>query len=179
MPLPVLGVAARLLASSGVREAVKKYGVKAVEVAKKQIAKREAAITKSAKSANDKTLGTYKRPRSKAATEMRTANKSPSSRSKVKLKKNSPIGGLGAMTRSTQGGRMKPASSKASELLKKLREKGTSTRSEKMFNEGEKFNQNFNKASGKVNKKMLKMKSGGKVRGAGIARKGVRKARML
>ena len=92
MPLPALGVAARLLASKGTREAVKKYGTKAVDEAKKQIAKRKAAIDKSAKSANDKALGTSARPRSKATTQLRQANKGPSARKKVALKKNSPPG---------------------------------------------------------------------------------------
>ena len=108
MPLPALGVAARLLASKGTREAVKKYGTKAVDEAKKQIAKRQAAIDKSAKGANDKALGTTSRHRSKAATALRTANKGPASRKQTALKKNKPIGIHGAKVRSTQGGKLKP-----------------------------------------------------------------------
>ena len=108
MPLPALGVAAKLLAAKGAREAAKKYGPKAIEAAKKQIAKRQAAIDKSAKGANDKALGTTSRPRSKAATALRTANKGPSSRNKTALKKNKPIGIEGAKVRSTQGGKLKP-----------------------------------------------------------------------
>ena len=108
MPLPALGVAATLLAAKGAREAAKKYGPKAIEAAKKQIAKRQAAIDKSAKGANDKALGTTSRPRSKAATALRTANKGPSSRKQTPLKKNKPIGIEGAKVRSTQGGKLKP-----------------------------------------------------------------------
>ena len=108
MPLPALGVAAKLLAAKGAREAAKKYGPKAIEAAKKQIAKRQAAIDKSAKGANDKALGTTSRPRSKAATALRTANKGPASRKQTALKKNKPIGIEGAKVRSTQGGKLKP-----------------------------------------------------------------------
>ena len=107
MPIPVLTVAARLLASKGSREAIKKYGTKAVDEAKKLIAKRSTAIDKAAKTTTDKAIGTYKRPRSKAATELRTANKGPSSRNKTVLKKNNPIGIEGAKVRSTQGGKLK------------------------------------------------------------------------
>ncbi len=105
--LPVLGAAATLLKSKGVREAIKKYGTKAVEEAKKQIAKRSSAIDKSAKSVNDKTLGTTKRSLSKASAEMRTANKGPSSRNQVKLNKNKHIGVQGSKVRSTAGGDLK------------------------------------------------------------------------
>ena len=147
MPLPVLGAAASLLVSSGARVAAKKYGPKAIEEAKKQIAKRKTAIDKSAKNANDEALGTTRRARSKAATELRTANKPPSVRNKVALKKNSPIGGSGTKVRSSQGGRMKPLSSKA--------------------------------MAGSAKKDtMPMMKKGGKVRGCGVAKQGVRKAKM-
>ena len=147
MPLPALGLAASLLVSSGARVAAKKYGPKAIEEAKKQIAKRKAAINKSAKNANDEALGTTGRPRSKAATEMQTANKAPSARRNTKLNKNSPVGFEGTKSQLS-------AARKVSDLKKSMSE---------------------------VAKKdtMPKMKSGGKVRGAGIARKGVRKARML
>jgi hypothetical protein len=94
MPLPALGVAARLLASKGTREAVKKYGTKAIDEAKKQIAKREAAVSKSASKANEGVQKT----RSKAATELRTANKGPASRKQVSLKKNNPPGFKGTKT---------------------------------------------------------------------------------
>ena len=107
MPIPVVTVAARLLASKGSREAIKKYGTKAVDEAKKLIAKRSTAIDKAAKTTTDKAIGTYKRTRSKAATELRTANKGPSSRNKTALKKNNPIGIEGAKVRSTQGGKLK------------------------------------------------------------------------
>jgi hypothetical protein len=98
MALPALGVAARLLASKGTREAVKKYGTKAVDEAKKQIAKRQTAIDKSAKGATDKALGTTKRPRSKTATQLRQANKGPAARNKTTLKKNNPPGFTGTKT---------------------------------------------------------------------------------
>jgi hypothetical protein len=92
MPLPVLGAAAKFLAANGTRAATVKFGKKAIDEAKKQIAKRQAAVNKSAKSANDKALGTSARPRSKASTQLRQANKGPSARKKVALKKNSPPG---------------------------------------------------------------------------------------
>jgi len=107
MALPILGVAARLLASKGSREAIKKYGTKAVDAAKKEIAKRSAAIDKAAKSTNDKALGTYRRTRSKASTELRTANKPPSSRVRTRLKKDSPIGIEGGRVRGSQGAPLK------------------------------------------------------------------------
>ena len=46
MALPVLGVVARLLLSSGTREAIKKYGQAAVARARAEIAKREAAASR-------------------------------------------------------------------------------------------------------------------------------------
>ena len=79
MALPLLGVAARFLASKGVREAVKKYGTKAVDEAKKQIAKRQAAIDKGAKKTNYEKGFNTKKP-SRAARELQQAKKTESGR---------------------------------------------------------------------------------------------------
>ena len=146
MPLPVLGAAASLLVSSGARVAAKKYGPKAIEEAKKQIAKRKTAIDKSAKNANDEALGTTGRARSKAATEMRTANKGPSARRKTRLNKNNPKGFTGTESQLA-------AANKVSNLKKSM--------------------------AGSAKKDTIPtMKKGGKVRGAGMAKKGVRACKM-
>ena len=49
MPLPALGAAALLLRSKGAREAIIKYGKKAVDEAKKQLKERDKAVSKGAK----------------------------------------------------------------------------------------------------------------------------------
>ena len=54
MALPALGAAALLIRSKGVREAAKKYGSKAIEEAKKQLKKRDKAVSKGAKEAIQK-----------------------------------------------------------------------------------------------------------------------------
>ena len=51
MPAPLLGAAARLILSSGAREAAKKYGRIAIEKAKEQIRKHDSALTKRASDA--------------------------------------------------------------------------------------------------------------------------------
>jgi hypothetical protein len=49
MGLPALGAAALLLRSKGAREAIIKYGKKAVDEAKKQLKERDKAVSKGAK----------------------------------------------------------------------------------------------------------------------------------
>ena len=93
MPLPALGAVAKFIAANGARAATVKHGKKAVDAAKKQIAKRQAAIDKAAKLKNDTTLGTTKRKMSKSAKELRQANKPPSSRQKVGKRKGPGIEG--------------------------------------------------------------------------------------
>ena len=72
MALPLLGAAAKFLMANGTRAAVKKYGPKAVETAKKEIKKRESAMTKKAEQVN---LGKRNNPKQVARREeTRTAN---------------------------------------------------------------------------------------------------------
>mgnify|MGYP006406599593 FL=1 len=51
MPAPVLGVVARLLLSSGSREAAKKYGQAAVTKAREELAKYQSALSRRAAAA--------------------------------------------------------------------------------------------------------------------------------
>jgi|TARA_B100001939_G_scaffold298912_1_gene274121 hypothetical protein len=54
MPLPVLGLIAKFVVANGVRAATRKYGVKAVEKATKQIKARQKAIDKNVEKAKSK-----------------------------------------------------------------------------------------------------------------------------
>tara|TARA_R110000765_G_scaffold198164_1_gene303850 strand:+ start:195 stop:596 length:402 start_codon:yes stop_codon:yes gene_type:complete len=52
MPLPVLGAAAQFLLSNGARAAIKKFGSKAINMAKKELKKRDSAIDDMARTTN-------------------------------------------------------------------------------------------------------------------------------
>ena len=52
MALPVLGAVAKFLAANGTRSAIKKYGKQAVELAKKELSKRDKAVGDMASKAN-------------------------------------------------------------------------------------------------------------------------------
>jgi|TARA_R110000824_G_scaffold4592_1_gene22109 hypothetical protein len=68
LALPLLGAAARLILSSGAREAAKKYGRVAIKKAQEQIKKHDSALTKkSIEAARKEGLGTLPRRAGKAA----------------------------------------------------------------------------------------------------------------
>ena len=59
MALPVLGAAAQFLLSNGARAAIKKFGSKAINMAKKELKKRDSAIGDMARTANKGARGKH------------------------------------------------------------------------------------------------------------------------
>lgn len=145
MALPVLGAAAKFLASNGTRAAVAKYGKQAVDAAKKEIAKRDSAISSSAKQANK---GVNTKAPTKVAQQMQQVKRAETGR----LPRDTSRGQQPSTSFNVE--KQGEAATKVSNLLK---EKGMES---------------------PVTGKVPKFKKGGKVRGCGIAKKGVRACKM-
>jgi len=81
MPLPALGVVAKFVLANGGRAAIRKYGTKVVETAKKQIQKRQNAIDKKVdKKWTDKDVSKSVESRRSKALEKRLEAEKPKAR---------------------------------------------------------------------------------------------------
>jgi len=202
MPLPALGAAAKFIMANGARAAAGKFSKTAVDKAKDQIAKRESAVSQMADKAN---VGVKKtrspqsirrqqdtmRDKRVAKQEARRAPKSPKEESplnfrgggmmKSKMKaKGMKAGGKMKAKGYMAGGKMKAKGMAVGGPLKKAPEGNTGLKKLPK--------QVRNKMGFMAKGGMMKTKgyskggaAGGKkqkVRGAGIARKGVRPAKM-
>ncbi len=119
MALPILGAVAQFLASNGARAAAVKFGKKAVEAAKKEINKRDSAITEKADRAN---TGVKKTPspqsirrqqdtvRDKRVTKQETearAPRSPREEMPLKFKKGGKVRGAGIARKGVRPAKMR------------------------------------------------------------------------
>ena len=142
MPLPALSAAAQLLMRSGAPAALAKYGARAVQAAKKELAKRSSSIDDMAKR-QPENLGKPKI--TPAARREMGVNRNARGLASEPLKKSSPQGPTNATS----------YTDKAEAARTRLIE------------------------SGKLKPGMAGYKKGGKVRGCGVAQRGLTKGRMV
>ena len=142
MALPALSAAAQLLMRSGAPAALAKYGARAVQAAKKELAKRSSSIDDMAKR-QPENLGKPKI--TPAARREMGVNRNARGLASEPLKKSSPQGPTNATS----------YTDKAEAARTRLIE------------------------SGKLKPGMAGYKKGGKVRGCGVAQRGLTKGRMV
>jgi hypothetical protein len=208
MPLPALGAAAKFIMANGARAATTKFGKAAVDKAKDQIAKRESAVSQMADKANVGVKRTRSpqsirrgqdtsRDKRVAKQEAARAPKSPKEEVPLKFRGGGMMKSKMKAKGYMAGGKMKAKGMKAGGKMPMVKDPKTG----KMVPEFAADGKGKMMAGGKVKSKgyakggMMKSKGyakGGamkskmaakkptkqKVRGAGIARKGVRPAKM-
>jgi len=208
MPLPALGAAAKFIMANGARAAAGKFSKTAVDKAKDQIAKRESAVSQMADKANvgvKKTRSPQSirrqqdtmRDKRVAKQEARRAPKSPKEESPLNFRGGGMMKSKMKAKSMKAGGKMKAKGMKAGGKMPMVKDPKTGKMvpafaadgKGKMMGGGKVKSKGYAKGGAMKTKGMKaggKMKAKGgatggkkqKVRGAGIARKGVRPAKM-
>jgi len=208
MPLPALGAAAKFIMANGARAAAGKFSKTAVDKAKDQIAKRESAVSQMADKANvgvKKTRSPQSirrqqdtmRDKRVAKQEARRAPKSPKEESPLNFRGGGMMKSKMKAKGMKAGGKMKAKGMKAGGKMPMVKDPKTGKMvpafaadgKGKMMGGGKVKSKGYAKGGAMKTKGMKaggKMKAKGgatggkkqKVRGAGIARKGVRPAKM-